>query len=289
VSVVTPARNAGPWVADAVASTLLQDEVTLEQIVVDDASTDDTVAVVERLDDPRVRLLRNRTHRGIGHSHNRALEAARGRFLVHLDADDVLLRGALRAVTGALRERPDAAYAWAWHVEADAACRVDEAEFRRQRDFRAAQDRFHPDVRRALLVHGMVANPLRTYRRDVFDVVGWFDEDLPWAVDFDMAVRVANRFDGVRVPRVLYVQRVHGGNVQQALGFRALRSWAMRARICRRRLRTEGGALLGRSALGVYALQAAGLAHALRLPRLARRVVPFRQRGGAAERTAGRG
>src|SRR2546430_9166322 len=42
------------------------------------------------------------------------------------------------------------------------------------------------DYRRGLLVHGMVVNPLRTYRREVFGVVGRFDERLRYAVDYDI-------------------------------------------------------------------------------------------------------
>lgn len=276
VSVVMPARNAAPFVAESITSALLQEGVELEVVVVDDASTDGTAEIVESLPDPRITLLRNDEHRGIGHAHNRALEAVRGSLVVHLDADDILLRDAVALAARALDAHPSVAYAWAWHVEADARCRISEPEFHRQRSFREAQDRHHPDVRRTLLVHGMVTNPLRTYRREVFDVVGEFDEGLPWAVDYDMAVRVASRFEGVRIPRVLYLQRVHGRNVQQILPLRPLRSWAVRARICQRRLRSEGGHLLGRGPGAVCALQLLGLAHALGLPALARQLIPAR-------------
>jgi succinoglycan biosynthesis protein ExoO/succinoglycan biosynthesis protein ExoU len=90
VSVLMAAFNAGRFVSAAVESALAQTEPDLEVIVADDASTDDTVDMVSRLaaEDSRVRLLRSGTNAGPASARNRALAAARGRWVALLDADD---------------------------------------------------------------------------------------------------------------------------------------------------------------------------------------------------------
>lgn len=108
VSVVIPAYNAAGLVEHAVRSALDQaDEAgggpaldvlpALEVLVVDDASADDTAAVVGRLAaaDPRVRLLRQPANAGPSAARNRALAAARGAWVALLDADDRFAPGRL--------------------------------------------------------------------------------------------------------------------------------------------------------------------------------------------------
>jgi succinoglycan biosynthesis protein ExoO len=88
VSVVVPAYNVGAYLREAVESALNQTEPSVEVVVVDDRSTDDTLAVAESVDDPRVRVLANEENRGPSHSRNRAIRAARGEWVAVLDADD---------------------------------------------------------------------------------------------------------------------------------------------------------------------------------------------------------
>jgi hypothetical protein len=106
LTVIVPAWNAAATIADAVASVLDQAEVSLECLVVDDASTDDTAAIVERLQaaDARVILVRSPRNEGCSAARNRALDIARGTWLVFLDADDRLLPGGLAAMLRAAAE-----------------------------------------------------------------------------------------------------------------------------------------------------------------------------------------
>ncbi len=89
VSVITTAYNAAPYIAQAIESVQAQTHKDWELIIVDDASTDETVSVVRGyLNDSRVRLLQNSENRGPAGGRNRALEAAQGEWIAILDADD---------------------------------------------------------------------------------------------------------------------------------------------------------------------------------------------------------
>lgn len=88
VSVIIPAYNAEKYIGDAIESVLRQTYPHFEVIVVDDASQDNTAGVVESFSDKRVRLIRRQTNQGPGAARNTALEAAKGRWMAVLDADD---------------------------------------------------------------------------------------------------------------------------------------------------------------------------------------------------------
>ena len=108
VSVVIPCYNYGSHLPAAVGSVLCQEGVDVEVIVVDDASTDDSVQVAEALAsrDRRVRLLRHDQNQGPVATFNDGLAAATGEFLVRLDADDVLTPGSLARSAAVCRQFP---------------------------------------------------------------------------------------------------------------------------------------------------------------------------------------
>ncbi|AXH96369.1 glycosyltransferase family 2 protein [Ornithinimicrobium avium] len=95
VSFVVPAHNAERTLAATISSALAQEGVTVEVVVVDDASSDRTAEIAESFGPP-VHVLRNRTNQGEGRSRNRAIENARGRWVSVLDADDTVAQARSR-------------------------------------------------------------------------------------------------------------------------------------------------------------------------------------------------
>lgn len=90
VSVIMPTWNAAGYVAETVESVLASQHVELELIIVDDASTDNTVAVLKRLarKDPRIRLAQAKKNCGPSLARNSALQRATGRYVAVVDSDD---------------------------------------------------------------------------------------------------------------------------------------------------------------------------------------------------------
>ncbi len=93
ISVITPAFNAERFIGDTIKSVQAQTYTHWEMIIVDDASTDETAAVVEqfRKDDPRIQLIRLKTNGGPAVARNTAIDQAQGRYFAFLDADDMWL------------------------------------------------------------------------------------------------------------------------------------------------------------------------------------------------------
>lgn len=114
VSVVIPHHNYGRYLPAAVASALRQPEVDIDVIVVDDASAPESLVVARHLaeTDARIRLVEHRVNRGPVVTFNDGLPLARGRYLVRLDADDLLTPGSLARSVRLLESYPSVGFAY---------------------------------------------------------------------------------------------------------------------------------------------------------------------------------
>jgi len=196
ISVVIPARNRAHTLARAVRSVLAQDVPDLEVLIVDDASTDDTVEVVQSLGDRRIHLLQHSARRGGSAARNTGIRAARGEFIALLDSDDEWLPGKLSAELAAVREAPESVGLICTGYERVAS---DGA-------VAAFVPKVAGDMHRRMLFEGNLlraATSSALIRRECFDAVGLFDESLPASQDYDMWVRITKAFDVVLVPEIL--------------------------------------------------------------------------------------
>ncbi len=91
VCVIMPAYNASRFIEEAIQSVIDQTFCDWELIVIDDCSSDDTVAIVENLakTDPRITLLRNEVNQGVAKTRNRGLDLCRSSYVALLDSDDI--------------------------------------------------------------------------------------------------------------------------------------------------------------------------------------------------------
>lgn len=264
VAVSMPAFNAARFVLDAVHSVLRQTGVSLRLFVVDDGSTDETARRVADIDDPRLVLLSNARRRGIGASHNRVLAASEAPLIAQVDADDIIVPGALRTMVDAMEGRDEVAQAYCDFFTMDASGNRNAGEERRWRAFFQLHRRPPIDYRRELIEHGMVVSALRTYRRSALLEAGGFDEDLDWAVDYEMALRLAERHTFLHVPEMLYGRRLHPEGASQRVSRRRFAQWRRRRLLVRRQRRRQGGHVLGVGWLRAELLLLSGLGGAIR-------------------------
>lgn len=117
ISVCIPTFNNALLVQEAIRSALDQDYPNLEVIVVDNASTDNTLTNLETLKQthPRGEALHyhaNPTNIGMTGNFRRVLELATGKYVTFVSSDDLLYPGALTALVGALEAHPEATFAF---------------------------------------------------------------------------------------------------------------------------------------------------------------------------------
>lgn len=105
VSILIPAYNAEQWIGESVESALTQTWPNKEIIVVDDGSTDKTLAVTKQWESPDVKVI-TQNNRGASAARNRAFRESRGDFVQYLDADDLLSREKIKAQVRCLQQNP---------------------------------------------------------------------------------------------------------------------------------------------------------------------------------------
>jgi GT2 family glycosyltransferase len=109
VSVIIVSWNTRDILRDCLESVYARTrEVSFEVIVIDNASADETPAMVKR-DFPRVRLIENTENRGFAAANNQGMKAAAGRYVLLLNSDTIALDGAIDKMVAFADQRPEAA------------------------------------------------------------------------------------------------------------------------------------------------------------------------------------
>lgn len=203
VSVILTTHNYGRFLDQSVRSVLDQTFQDFELIIVNDGSTDNTPAILERhAKDPRLTIV---TLPGVGLAAacNAGIRRSQGRYLLRLDADDFLDPHALAVMVETLECRPDVGLVYPdYHT-------VDE------------QGRFLGYVRVLRVQEGarlLDASPLAggaLYRRACYDAIGGYNETLRYQEDLDFWLRYTERFRayGVGLPLLFY--RQHSGSMSK--------------------------------------------------------------------------
>ena len=199
VSVILPLYNYGKFLSEAVKSVKAQTFEDWEIIVVDDASTDDSAAVAEKLAKDmggRMRVIRNEKNRGVSCSRNTAVRAAGGEFIAFLDPDDAWAPTKLQKQIDLLASRRDVALV---HTGVDILCDADTAQMLAHSGGSASSPAFWDEwFNGHMREHGgegkaayfsllKEACPICLssvmMRRDAFDRAEGFNEDLGYQVE----------------------------------------------------------------------------------------------------------
>jgi glycosyltransferase involved in cell wall biosynthesis len=212
VSVITPVFNGARWLGESLDSALNQTFPSLEIIVVNDGSTDDSLAIARARarDDGRIRII-DQANAGLPIARNRAMKVAHGAYLALLDADDAWLPDHLLLVMQAFERDPDLGLVHAniERVDADGAL-VD------------IPDRYwhkHMDVFEALaLRHEHVSCPTAVFSRLAMESVGGFDPRFTGlgCEDRDLWLRIAARFRVGFLDQVTARYRLHPSSMSAA-------------------------------------------------------------------------
>ena len=170
----------------------------IEIIVVDDGSTDDSLATLSEFEN-EIQIIRNPSNPGVGASSQIAFDQHKGDYFMRVDADDFLSPISCAALHLALNSNPKCTFAYADHY------RVNEKGFK--------QDLVRIDEFDKLIKHG--AGVL--YKSIDIAKVGGFDKDLRNCEDMDLLFRFhAKGMVGVRVPLPLYRYYQHEANISSS-------------------------------------------------------------------------
>jgi len=234
VSVVIPAYNAAPTLADALASVAAQTARPAEIIVVDDASTDGTAVIARRFEG--VSLISLATRRGAAAARNAGVRSASSPWIAFLDADDEWLPEKLAKQFAAIAKDSQAGLVFCASLEFAP-------------DGRLLGDTFRGDAVstgngtwKALLKRNFVATPTVMARRALLLGLGGFDESLTVGEDQDMWIKLALAGSLAYVAEPLVRVRVQP---QSLSAFRSTDQSRILLPMIERHLREQAGRLNG--------------------------------------------
>jgi glycosyltransferase involved in cell wall biosynthesis len=204
VSVIVPTRNRSAMLAMTLRSVLAQQGVDLEVIVVDDASTDDTQAVINAVNDGRLRVIRHDVRQGLAAARNRGAASGRGVWLAFIDDDDLWAPDKLaRQINAADETRRQWAYTGAVNIAGE-------------RIVHGVQPPPPDEVTRALpnynAIPGGGSNVI--IRRTTWLRIGGFDARFRGGgEDWEMSLRLSKHGPPAWVPAPLVARRLHASNM----------------------------------------------------------------------------
>lgn len=218
ISVAIATYNRQAMVVEAAQAALEQSRAPKEVVISDDASTDGTVEVIERLarQDSRVKVIRQARNSGGVENWNAAIRATRGDLIAWCSDDDRFLRGHLEASAAYLERHPEIGLVHSGFIDAiETGC----GELRQERPLRRES---------VLTRRGLPGYMIRYYdwpfhpstivmRRRVWDQVGPFNRAFQFA-DTEWFLRVAEKFPIASLARYGVLNRRHAGNWSNRLG-----------------------------------------------------------------------
>ncbi len=240
ISVCMAVRNGANFIEQQIASILPQLGENDEFVIVDDASQDNTIDIIEGFRDKRIRIVRQNPNRGVVQSFGRALEEARGEIVFLTDHDDIWRADKVEKFLEMFTAHADLTVVVSDLVIIDAAGKVTSGP-------KFATRKFHGGLFHTLLRNSYQGSAMAV-RRSILGYCLPFPSDIPI---HDVWIGLVNRFVGkagfISEPLLLY--RRHGKNdspdthapLSQMIRWR----WALVKNLASRYLRTK--AFRGRS------------------------------------------
>lgn len=215
VDVAVPCYQYGRYLRDCVTSVLTQGYRDVRVLIIDNASTDNSLEVAQQLaaEDRRVEVVAHRTNLGQHASYNEAVDWASSKYFIMLCADDLLVPGCLARTVGIMEQHPDVGFAYGRAIslrpqdpipvfDADPG----EASWR----IIAGGDLLEQLCRQAAyLPPGTSALVVRTVTQKL---AGYYRSELPHTDDLEMCLRLARLGPVAETNAPLAVVRTHGSS-----------------------------------------------------------------------------
>lgn len=205
ITVITPSYNQGDFIEQTIQSILSQGYPDLEYLVFDGGSTDQTVDILKKYGHKFFWV--SEKDRGQSDALNKGLRMATGEVMCFLNSDDLYEPGALLKVGSFFARHPEAAWL-------TGKCRTVNQQGQEIRRPITLYKNFWLAVKsyKVLQILDYVSQPATFWRRCVIEKVGFFDENLRYAMDYDYSLRVGRYFKLYVLPDYLASFRIHSSS-----------------------------------------------------------------------------
>jgi glycosyltransferase involved in cell wall biosynthesis len=197
LSVIMANYNNAPYIEEAIESVIQQSFQEWELLVLDDASTDNSLEKVIKFNDPRIRILRNRYNLGYIGSLKRLIEEANTDVICILDSDDVLVEQALGEIHKAYLENPGCGFIYSNFSICDQDLNV---------LYQHGKNKAIPPGESNLTCD--CVSHFKTFRKSAYLLTEGYSEEILYAEDKDISYKLEEVTNLFFVDQVLYKYRV---------------------------------------------------------------------------------
>lgn len=206
VSVVMSVYNAEKFLKESIDSILGQTFKNFEFIIVNDASSDNSLTIIESYHDSRIVLINNKRNMGLTKSLNSAIGFAKGRYIARMDADDIALPQRLEKQAKMFEDDPELVLLGA-EVELITKEGI---------SFGSRGHETEPAAIRVQLLQGnggALTHPVVMFRVDKFHEIGGYDELFTVVEDLDLFLRLSEKGRVINLPDTLLCWRQHENSI----------------------------------------------------------------------------
>lgn len=199
VSIIIPVYNGEKYVSEAIDSVLNQTYKDFEIIVIDDGSKDNTLNILRMYRD-KIKW-KSQENRGQASAINEGINIAKGKYIAYLDADDVCLPERFEKQVEYLDEHPNVSLVYSDRYN------INENE--------EIQGIFNsrPHDNFIILQQNYISRSVVMHKKECLDKVGLFDESITGSDDWDMWIRISEKFEMSYINKPLVKYRVHKENI----------------------------------------------------------------------------
>lgn len=194
ISIIMPTYNRADTIARAIESVLNQSYTNWELIIVDDASNDNTEAVVNRYIDGRIKYYKNKQNEGANKTRNIGIATACGEFITFLDSDCAYKNNKLEEQINIMKDGHDMVFC-AFEYYKDNVCNVVPLQEK-------GADYYNNNLRTILTKQNVIDTSTIMIRSDFLKEIGAFDVEMPRLQDYELAMRI------VKEGNVQYIDKV---------------------------------------------------------------------------------
>lgn len=201
-----PVHNGAPHLAEAIQSIIHQTLQDFEFLIINDASTDESVALIKNFADPRIRLISSPNRLKLSGALNLGLDNARGRLIARMDADDISLPHRLELQARFMEQHPEIGLCGTWI-----------RYFGGTSHSVLKRPLSHNEIKAFTLIDTPFAHPTVMMRRDMMERHQLrFDGEFFPTEDFELWTRALQYLPSANMPQVLLRYRVHGQSLTGA-------------------------------------------------------------------------
>ncbi|MFC1711797.1 glycosyltransferase [Patescibacteria group bacterium] len=185
VSVIMPVFNNGSFVKESIQSVLEQSFKEFEFLIIDDCSTDNSLKVISKFKDKRIKIFKNKKRKGLAWCLNYLQKQSKSEYIARMDGDDVSYKERLKEQFNFLKLNPEYVLVGGWaKIINNKGNIIGEM----------TPPIKYLDVRKTILSNNTFVHPAVMFKKSIVQKVGGYNEKLFYSQDYDIFLRLVSKY-----------------------------------------------------------------------------------------------